>query len=79
MDRYREGPHHRSYKAFDYYAFLAGHLITDDGLNTFHQWPEAPEDALPRWESPDREYAWKRRILVARGVSGDKNKMHPAS
>lgn len=79
MKRYQERPHHKSYNAKSCYAFLAGNLITDDGLNTLHQWPEVPDDALAGWGSPDREYEWKRRILIERGLSGDKNTMQPSN
>lgn len=77
LNRHRESPYREEYDALSYYAYLAGHLITDDGFNG-NFFPEVPEDALPGWGSPDREWEWARRILIERGMSGNKTLMQPS-
>lgn len=78
LNRHQESPYRNEYDALSHYAFLAGHLITDDGLDG-NSPPEVPKDALPDWGSPDREWEWARRILIERGLSGDKTTMQPSN
>ncbi len=76
LRRYGESKWESKPKAWLWWAFLAGNLITADGF-TGLECPDVPEDALPGWQTPAREAEWSKYILIERGLSGDKGRMVP--
>ncbi len=77
LERYEKGPHQKTFRAWRYYALLAGNLITSDDLNGLCHTRGMPKGICPHMHSPEREYEWTKMILIQRGFSGDKDSMQP--